>query len=78
MALFKCDVTKERVIHRAVDTRHTGSGPAAKPQITARESYKLVVDQSLSIDITIGRVSIFREECRCMARPYQRMDADHE
>jgi hypothetical protein len=45
------------------------AGSEASNHCAARESYNLRLDQIASIDITIERVSIFREECRRMARP---------
>jgi alkanesulfonate monooxygenase SsuD/methylene tetrahydromethanopterin reductase-like flavin-dependent oxidoreductase (luciferase family) len=37
----------------------------------ARDGYNLLLDQLGSVDLTIERVALFRDECRRIGRPYQ-------
>jgi len=50
-----------------------GAGSEASIRRAAREGYNLLLDQIASIDVTIERVAIFREECRRIGRPYHPM-----
>jgi alkanesulfonate monooxygenase SsuD/methylene tetrahydromethanopterin reductase-like flavin-dependent oxidoreductase (luciferase family) len=50
-----------------------GAGSKASICRAAREGYNLLLDQIASVDLTIERVAIFREECRRVGRPYHPM-----
>jgi alkanesulfonate monooxygenase SsuD/methylene tetrahydromethanopterin reductase-like flavin-dependent oxidoreductase (luciferase family) len=50
-----------------------GAGGKASICRAAREGYNLLLDQIASVDLTIERVAIFREECRRVGRPYHPM-----
>jgi probable F420-dependent oxidoreductase len=50
-----------------------GAGSKASICRAAREGYNLLLDQLASVDATIERVAIFREECRRVGRPYHPM-----
>jgi alkanesulfonate monooxygenase SsuD/methylene tetrahydromethanopterin reductase-like flavin-dependent oxidoreductase (luciferase family) len=50
-----------------------GAGSNASICRAAREGYNLLLDQIASVDLTIERVGIFREECRRIGRPYHPM-----
>jgi probable F420-dependent oxidoreductase len=50
-----------------------GAGSKASICRAAREGYNLLLDQIASVEVTIERVSIFREECRRIGRPYHPM-----
>jgi alkanesulfonate monooxygenase SsuD/methylene tetrahydromethanopterin reductase-like flavin-dependent oxidoreductase (luciferase family) len=50
-----------------------GAGSNASICRAARDGYNLLLDQIASVDLTIERVGIFREECRRIGRPYHPM-----
>jgi probable F420-dependent oxidoreductase len=50
-----------------------GAGSEASIRRAAREGYNLLLDQIASVDVTVERVGIFREECRRVGRPYHAM-----
>ena len=50
-----------------------GAGSESSICRAAREGYNLLLDQVASVDVTIERVAIFREECRRIGRPYHPM-----
>jgi alkanesulfonate monooxygenase SsuD/methylene tetrahydromethanopterin reductase-like flavin-dependent oxidoreductase (luciferase family) len=50
-----------------------GAGSKASICRAARDGYNLLLDQIASVDLTIERVGIFREECRRIGRPYHPM-----
>jgi len=50
-----------------------GAGSKASICRAAREGYNLLLDQIASVDLTVERVAIFREECRRVGRPYHPM-----
>jgi probable F420-dependent oxidoreductase len=50
-----------------------GAGSEESIRRAAREGYNLLLDQIGSIDLTIERVAMFREECARIGRPYEPM-----
>jgi alkanesulfonate monooxygenase SsuD/methylene tetrahydromethanopterin reductase-like flavin-dependent oxidoreductase (luciferase family) len=50
-----------------------GAGSEASIRRAAREGYNLLLDQIGSIDLTIERVAMFRDECARIGRPYDPM-----
>lgn len=50
-----------------------GAGSTESIRRAAREGYNLLLDQVGSIDLTIERAAIFREECARIGRPYDQM-----
>jgi alkanesulfonate monooxygenase SsuD/methylene tetrahydromethanopterin reductase-like flavin-dependent oxidoreductase (luciferase family) len=50
-----------------------GAGSEESIRRAAREGYNLLLDQIGSIDLTIARVAMFREECAKVGRPYDPM-----
>ena len=50
-----------------------GAGSAESIRRAAREGYNLLLDQIGSVDLTIERVAVFREECARIGRAYDPM-----
>lgn len=70
---FEDVVVEPRPVQRPHPPLWMGAGSEESIRRAAREGFNLLLDQIGSVDLTIERVSVFREECRRSGREYHPM-----